>query len=243
MAMNAQLRAEPMAQSHGAHAAQPEVVLEAIARLDKPVWFEVEFTQIRFRSRFALQERQVIVAKPMALKGLLAAESYVRMRVPDREGEEIRLMIVAPDADFGDGSPAFICRAPEGPVKSRRTGDRYSVTHDERLRLELKGQAFPLLDVSLTGLRILLPPAQTHHDLPIGHNLGPGNLMFGAEVWVRIGQLIPRNRHERTIGCEFKNLMDDLSRNNLMALVDSLKQTPLAITAGVPAPRRPGSGR
>lgn len=235
MAMNAQLRTEHMAQPNTGHTAQPESVLESVARLGKPVIFEIEFTLIRFRSRIALQEGQVVVAKPIGLKGVLTAESHVRMRVPDRQGEEIRLRIVAPDADSADGSPAFICRAAEGPVVSRRAADRYSVAHDERLRLELKGRVFPLVDVSLTGLRFSLPAAQTHHDLPIGHNLGPGNLMFGAEVWVRIGQLIPRNRQERTLGCEFKALMDDMSLHNLMALVDSLKQTPLAVIAAVPA--------
>ncbi|MFI5400373.1 MAG: hypothetical protein ACHQZQ_04905 [SAR324 cluster bacterium] len=234
MAMQAQLRTEHMAQPNTGHAAQPESVLESVAGLGKPVIVEIEFTQIRFRSKIALRDGQVIVAKPSGLKGVLTAESYIRMRVPDGHGEEIRLRIVAPDADAGDGSSAFICRPAEGPVISKRAADRYSVAHDERLRLDLKGRVFPLVDVSLKGLRISLPAAQTYLDLPIGHNLGPGNLMFGAEVWVRIGQLIPRNRQERTIGCEFKALMDDMSLNNLMALVDSLKQTPVAVIAAVP---------
>ena len=88
----------------------------------------------------------------------------------------------------------------------------------------------------------MLPASQTRQDLPIGHNLGAGNLMFGAEVWVRLGELIPRNRQERTVGCEFKRIMDQVSQQNLMALVDSLQHTPISVMAGTHSPRHAGAG-
>lgn len=243
MTMHAEPRTGHPAQPKPGHAAHPESVLESIALLGKPVWFELEFTQIRFRSRLTLQDGQVVVAEPIGLKGVLTPESHVRVRLPDRQDEEIRLKIVVPHADSGDGSAAFICSAPDGPVKSMRTGDRYSVKHDDRLRLEWRRHVFPLVDLSLSGLRIVLPASQTHQDLPIGHNLGAANLMFDAEVWVRLGQVIPRNRQERTIGCEFKMVMDPVSQQNLIALVESLKHTPISVIARVPSSRHVGASR
>ena len=242
MTINVQRKTEHPAHSNARHALQPQSVLESLASQDKPVLFEIEFTRIRFRSRITLQDGQVVVAKPVGLDRVLTAESYVRVRLPGGHGEEYRLKVVVPQAAAADGSAVFICSAPAAPVKSKRASDRYSVAHDARLRLEWRGHAFPLADLSLTGLRIVLPAAQMRQDLPIGHNLGAGNLMFGAEVWVRLGQLIPRNRQERTVGCEFKAVMDAVSQQNLMALVDSLQHTPISVMAGTHSPHHSGAG-
>lgn len=228
----------PQVQPANQRATHPGRILESLALLSTPVLFEIEQTKIRFRSRITLEDGKVIVAKPNGLNGSLTAESSLRLRLPDRPGDEVRLKVVVPHADPGTGTPVFICEAPEGPIKNKRSADRYSVLHDDRLQLKLKGQIFQLADVSLNGLRIALSSSQTQHGLPIGHNLGGAKLMFGAEVWVRLEELIPRNRQGRLIGCELKIVKDDVSTQNMIALVDALKHTPIAVTSAAESPGR-----
>jgi hypothetical protein len=212
-------------------AVRPEATLESIAQQSKPVQFEIEKTQIRFRSRITLKDGQVIVVRPPGLNGMLTAKSSVRVRLPDRPGEEVRLKVVVPHADVGTGSEVFICAAPDAPIKNRRAADRYSVAHDDRLQLELKGEIFNLTDFSVRGLRIALSPSQIRLDLPIGHNLGSATLKFGADVWIRLEQLIPRYRQWNLIGFEFKIAKDEVSAQNTIALIDALKNTPISVTS------------
>jgi hypothetical protein len=213
-------------------------LLEHLAEGRKLVMAEIEGTALRFRVRLALKDGRVIGTKPLGLKGVLNEGTTVRIRPLDEGDKEIRLTVLVPHADLGGGNAVFVCAAPVGLLSNLRHADRFSVAHNPSLLLEVRGQAFRLADLSSTGCRIALTASQAPQMLPVGNVVPNANLMLGPSIWVRVTQFLPRVHQGRAIGCEFKPGKDEMSMQNLRALIDSLKQLPLAAAMAADGPRR-----
>ena len=205
-------------------------VLEALQRVDgdrATVWVQLEGGAARFRSRLLLKDNQVVLSKPDNLRVPLAAGKFVRFRLPDDPGLELRMEIFAPQVNLAAGNSVFLCRLPtEGPAKAKRQSDRHGVGHVTNIRLMMprKEREFRLSDISLTGCRVVATSSEAKVYFPLGRALEAVHLQVGTNAKVELREVVPRSYRSGFVGCEFDVKGEGTSQVYLERLIQTLEK-------------------
>jgi hypothetical protein len=176
----------------------------------------------------ALRGSTVVVARPSALHQGLEKGTIVRFPVPNDPSRHLRMEVVTPNFNLVSGSPVFLCKVPTAFSEgSRRRSERFSTSRFNNLALEvpeLKSR-FRVLDLSLTGAKVLRGTGGPRVDIPLGRPLHAGSLQLGTRVRVDLEQVIPRTSHGPSVGMEFAVKREGDSSRFLTHLLNSLEKT------------------
>jgi hypothetical protein len=202
--------------------------LLGVAQAKAQVRVHIENTLIRFKTQFFLQNNgAVVLGKPAGVDGILSAGSYVRMRLSGADKTELRLRVILPHLNLENGKTAFVCGPSEHFMRCRRKSDRYEVLKYRNIHLIADEEPYRIADFSTHGLGVLLSSTQSADKLPGGRVLKEARLQLGGEAQVNFEWMIPRNRHDRIIGCEFKVASQPRSERYFHHLLDSLTRVDL----------------
>ncbi|HUJ73420.1 MAG TPA: hypothetical protein VL359_01120 [bacterium] len=209
-------------------------ILTDIARNKTPVRVEIEGEHTRFRSQLALKQGMVVLSKPATLVDSLSVGSHVRISVPGNEARQLRMEVTNSHFNLSNGNAVFVCDAPQPPPQpSRRAHQRYDVSRFNNLLLYLPGMdGFRLVDVSATGLKLLIPAWEALQTFPLGSTLNAAHIQVGSSARVDLEALIPRQHYVQTVGCEFQVMADGISSrylNHLLATLDKAQAHRLQI--------------
>jgi hypothetical protein len=196
-------------------------MLEHLSLSKAPIRVEIENSLERFTSHLALSKGAVVITRPSAPTLELTAGSHVRARLPGKERRELRLQVVVSRMKLGEAT-AFVCKPTRRQVPSRRADDRYNVRRYKNLRLGLDGERFRIVDISVSGCKLILASTQSRQLLPLGEDLRSADLTVGSRVTMHLELLIPRSRNGRLVGCEFEISRDGVSDKTLERLITSL---------------------
>jgi hypothetical protein len=205
-------------------------LLESLNRLESsrsPVRVEIEGSAVHFNSRLSVKKDTVVFAKPVGLREGLETGSYIRFKLPDDPGREVRLEVLTPHYNLQSGNAVFLCRLPtQGPTPAKRKTDRYNVSHFANVQLVIPNRAreFRVVDVSLTGCKVLTTPLEAQTYFPINHELGHVHIQVGSKAKVELNIVIPRSHHGAAVGCEFMVKSDGPSQVYLTHLIKSLEK-------------------
>ena len=198
--------------------------LAELARNKTSVRVEIEHSPLKFNSQLTLKKGAVIIAKPGGLREGLAKGSRVRLRIPGHGKREFRLVVTTPNFNLANGNAVFICDAPEGEVESKRESERFDVRRFGNLRLELASEEFRVIDISVSGLKVVTAADQAEEYFPLGKELHSAHIRVGANVQVDLARIVPRAHHGSTVGCEFAVKQQTPSETYLKHLLDSLSK-------------------
>lgn len=202
---------------------QPGEILAELARRNLPADVEIEHSRLRFKSKFLLKNGSVVSAKPRGLEGLLSAGRHIRVRLAGDAGTQVRVQVSVPHFNLANGTPTFICKPPDGLLRSRRRVERFNSSRYQNLRLEIGVNRFRLIDISPRGCKVLLGLSQDDGAFALGKELRSARLILGEWV-VNLVKVIPRNFDGRTIGCEFQVQNGDMSNLRLINILGSIEK-------------------
>jgi hypothetical protein len=201
--------------------------LERIAEEKATVKVQIEGSQTRFKSRLLLKEGQVVFARPEGIQDGLRIGKFVRFRIPDDPGKEIRLEILAPQVNLASGGSVFVCKAPDtGPMPSKRKADRLGLAHlsNVMLVMPMHAREFRLSDISLNGCRVMTTPPEAKTYLPLGKELANVYIQVGSKAKVELETFIPRTHRRNSVGCEFRVKPEGTSHVYLERLIETLER-------------------
>lgn len=185
-------------------------VLQILNRLENrktPIRIEIENTNTRFYSIVSIKRGLVVVAKPPGLKEGLQREGFVRFKVPDAEGKELRLKISVPHFNLLSGGYVFLCSVPkEFAESSLRGAERYNTSRFKNLFLFLpaiKGH-YRIIDISKSGCKVFLEQSVAMPGLEMGNSIIPASISVGNKVDIDLKSAIPRSRFKNTMGFELR---------------------------------------
>ena len=202
-------------------------ILERLSSAKTPVRLEVEEANIHFYSVISIRRGLVVLAKPGGLQKELKREGYVRFRVPEVEGKEIRLSIAVPHFNLLSGSYVFLCDIPKAFAEpSRRSNDRFNTRRFNNLKLTIPAltREFRIIDISMEGCKIFTggktdPAAQ----FAMGETLSPAKITVGTKVEITLEGITPRSRTDKTVGIQFQMNGNADSRKYLSHFIKSLE--------------------
>lgn len=202
-------------------------VIERLADEKATLTVQIEGNPTRFKSRLLLKEGQVVFAKPQSAQEGLRSGKFVRFRVPDDPGKEVRLEVVAPQVNLASGSAVFVCKAPEsGLATAKRQSDRLGLAHLSNVMLVLPehSREFRLIDISEHGCRVMTTPPEAKTFLPIGRELAKAYIQVGSKAKVELNSFIPRTHRPTSVGCEFEVKAEGTSAVYLERLIQTLEK-------------------
>lgn len=205
-------------------------LLEELGRLEGEravIRVEIEGSSIHFNSRLSLKKDTVVIAKPIGLRDGLEAGGYVRFRLPASVDREVRLEVLTPHFNLASGNAVFLCRLPaHGAAPAKRKADRYNVSQFANVQLVIANRAreFRVVDVSLTGCKVLTTPLEAQTYFPLNRELGSVHIQVGSKAKVELTSVIPRSHQGASVGCEFAVRGDGPSQVYLTHLIKSLEK-------------------
>ena len=204
-------------------------VLERLAASKLPIRLEVEEANIHFYSVFSIRRGLVVLAKPGGLQKELKREGFVRFRVPDMEGKEIRLSIAVPHFNLLSGNYVFLCEIPKKFAEpSRRSNDRFNTRRFNNLKLTIPAllREFRIIDISMEGCKIFIGNGS---DPTIAFSMGkpytPAKITVGAKVEIQLDAVIHRSRYDKTVGIQFQLNGSQEARKYLSHFIKSLESS------------------
>ena len=204
-------------------------VLDRIASAKTPVRVEVEEANIHFYSVFSIRRGLVVLAKPTGLQKELKRDGFVRFRVPDLEGKEIRMAIAVPHFNLLSGGYVFLCNIPKKFAEpSRRSNDRFNTRRFNNLKLTLPklAQEFRIIDISLEGCKIYMENQNdSAYQFSLGETLSPAKITVGAKVEIDLHAVIPRSQANKTVGIQFNLNGSGEARKYLTHFIKSLENS------------------
>lgn len=209
---------------------RPErAVLQALSQLERdkiPIRVEIENNNTRFYSILSLKRGLVVVAKPPGLKGGLDREGYVRFKVPNSDGKELRMQITVPHFNLLSGGYVFLCSVPkEFADSSQRGAERYNTGRFNNLFLflpSIKGH-YRITDISETGCKVFMDSTAMRDVLEMGKPISPASIAVGNKVDIELQSATPRSRVKSTVGFELKVDGDGPSNKYLAHFLKSLE--------------------
>ena len=206
-----------------------EKVLSRLASAKTPIRLEVEEANIHFYSVLSIRRGLVVLAKPGGLQKELKREGFVRFRVPDVEGKELRLPIAVPHFNLLSGSYVFLCDVPKTFAEpSRRTSDRFNTRRFSNLKLTIPAlvREYRIIDISLEGCKIFTG-GNEDPTMPfsMGETLSPAKITVGQKVEIDLNSVVPRSQTGKTVGIQFQMNGNDDSRKYLSHFIKSLESS------------------
>jgi len=216
------------------HHSEEKKVLKELQRLDKvktPVRMEIEGESIHFRTVFSIKRDLLVIAKPYGLKRGLKRDGFVRFKVPDAEEDlELRLKVAVPHFNMLNGAQAFLCHIPkEFAETSLRDSMRYNTTRYANLFLFIPSQKqqFRIIDMSDKGCKVFVGVDAEQEEgelakkkdtngsgngkkngakkiLEMGEQIQGAQILVGKNVEINLEMLVPRSRHQKTAGFQFR---------------------------------------
>jgi len=205
-------------------------LLDELGRLEASrsvIRVEIEGNSVHFNSRLSVKKDTVVIAKPMGLREGLESGGYVRFRLPESPDREVRLEVLTPHFNLSSGNAVFLCRLPsQGPAHAKRKADRYNVSHFANVQLVItgRGREFRVVDVSLTGCKVLTTPLEAQSYFPLNRELGQVHIQVGSKAKVELVAVIARSHLGASVGCEFSVKGDGPSQVYLSHLIKSLEK-------------------
>jgi hypothetical protein len=201
--------------------------LAGLERSKTPLRFEIENTNTRFFSVVSVRRGMVVVAKPPGLKEGITRESFVRFKVPGKEGKEVRLEVTVPHFNLMSGSYVFLCKMPAAFADSaKRKYERYNTSRFSNLHLVLPEPQFRLriIDISEHGCKTYTQSIKFNGRLQLGSPYHPATISVGGRVDIDLDAAIPRSQQKSTLGFEFKVHPDGTSGKYLAHFLQSLEK-------------------
>jgi hypothetical protein len=205
-------------------------LLEELGRLEANravIRVEIEGNAVHFNSRLSVKKDTVVIAKPMGLREGLESGGYVRFRLPESPNREVRLEVLTPHFNLASGNAVFLCRLPtQGPAAAKRKADRYNVSHFANVQLVIASRAreFRVVDVSLSGCKVLTTPLEAQTYFPLNRELGLVHIQVGSKAKVELNAVIARSHLGSSVGCEFSVKGEGPSQVYLSHLIKSLEK-------------------
>lgn len=205
-------------------------LLDVLGRLESErsvIRVEIEGSAVHFNSRLSVKKDTVVIAKPIGLRDGLESGGYIRFKLPENPDREVRLEILTPHFNLSSGNAVFLCRLPtQGPAPAKRKSDRYNVSHFANVQLVISGRAreFRVVDVSLTGCKVLTTPLEAQTYFPLHRELGQVFIQVGSKAKVELSGITARSHLGASVGCEFTVKGDGPSQVYLTHLIKSLEK-------------------
>ena len=200
----------------------------ALKKLDKDhtvVRVEIENTQIRFQTVLSVRRGIVIFARPKGLREGIRSGGYVRVSVPDA-GRDLRMEVIASNFNLSSGSTVFMCKLPTAFVAGPHRSDvRFNTSRFSSLSLVLpqRKMQYRVLDLSVSGCKVMALPGSADAALPAGERIAPALIDMG-KVQVELDHVVPRVHRGTTVGCTFEVRHDGNSLKYLTHLLRSLEK-------------------
>lgn len=205
-------------------------LLEELGRLERGravIRVEIEGSATHFNSRLSLKKDTVVIAKPLGLREGLTAGSFIRFKLPDSPDKEVRLEVLTPHFNLASGNAVFLCRLPAGgSAPAKRKTERYNVTHFANVQLVITTRArnFRVVDVSLTGCKVLTTPLEAQTYFPLNRELNAVHIQVGSKAKVELVAVVARTHQGAAVGCEFTVRQEGPSQVYLSHLIKSLEK-------------------
>jgi hypothetical protein len=205
-------------------------LLDQLSRLESEravIRVEIEGSSVHFNSRLSMKKDTVVIAKPIGLRDGLEAGGFVRFKMPDDPSREVRLEVVTPHFNLSSGNAVFLCRLPtQGAAPAKRKADRYNVSHFANVVLVINTRAreFRVVDVSLTGCKVLTTPLEAQTYFPLNREMAQVHIQVGSKAKVELSTVVARSHLGASVGCEFSVKGDGPSQVYLSHLIKSLEK-------------------
>lgn len=185
-------------------------IAHILTRLEKnktPIRIEIENSNTRFYSILSVKRGLVVVAKPPGLTTGLARDGFVRFRLPDEDGKDLRLQITVPHFNLLSGGYVFLCAMPkEFAESSLRGAERYNTSRFKNLYLffpKIKG-LYRIIDISSTGCKVYADQAITIEGVEVDNPISPAKITVGSKVDIDLLSATMRSRIKNTLGFELQ---------------------------------------
>ena len=182
-------------------------ILRRLEANKTPVRVEIENSNTRFYSIISIKRGLVVVAKPPGLESGLQREGFVRFKIPDEDGRELRMQVSVPHFNLLSGGYVFLCSVPRKFAESSLRGaERYNTTRFKNLALflpELKGY-FRIIDISKTGCKVFADQSMATPGLETGSPISPASITVGNKVNIDLHSVTLRSRIKNTMGFELR---------------------------------------
>ena len=187
--------------------AKPERrIMQILGRLEhqkNPIRIEIENSNTRFYSILSIKRGLVVVAKPPGLRAGLEREGFVRFKVPDEDGKELRMQVTVPHFNLLSGGYVFLCSIPKEFAESSQRGEeRYNTSRFKNLFLFLptvKGH-FRIIDISRSGCKVFANQSVSFPGLEMGNPIAPASITVGNKVDIDLKSATLRARIKNTMG-------------------------------------------
>ena len=182
-----------------------EQMVKRLETAKSPLRMELENTYVSFRTVLTTKDGLVVVGKPPGLEEHIKKGSLVRFKVPETQGKELRLEVVHNHVNLNNGAAVFLCKMPAGFTNSTRQGLRFDTSRLGGLEVLFHDteDRYKVLDISATGVRLLVPYGDLHSLFPLGEETEAVSLQV-KEHQVELDFLVPRAYKGRHVGCEIK---------------------------------------
>ena len=100
------------------------------------------------------------------------------------------------------------------------------MSHFANVQLVIANRAreFRVVDVSLTGCKVLTTPLEAQTYFPLNRELGQVHIQVGSKAKVELNTVIARSHHGASVGCEFSVKGEGPSQVYLSHLIKSLEK-------------------
>jgi hypothetical protein len=208
-------------------------ILKFLSSSGDRIRVEIENSLERFTSRLVVSKGAVFIDRPPQPTFDMTPGSHIRVLLPGADRRELRLRVLDSRMNIGPQTMAFVCK-PARQIPTRRIHDRYSVRRYRNLRLWVAGrryrnvrlriedESFRVVDVSVSGCRVILTSAQSQQLLPLGEVIRRAELTVGSRMTIHLERVIPRCLNGHMVGCEFVISRDGLSDPYMKRLIASL---------------------
>ena len=206
-------------------------MISELSKVKTPLRVEIEDTDHRFYSKFLLRSGAVVLKYPQRLKDQLAEDRRLRIELPESPEDSLCLLISS--ARYGGagematelGQMTVVCKIPSATVeKTKRAAIRYFTGRFNDIVLILASQAgkFPVVNLSTSGLRLLLKSEEQQQLFSLGAYLGEAGIQLGKMARVKLIDAIPRCHFADGVGIEMVVDPAGISKKTLEYFVEKL---------------------
>ena len=199
-------------------------MIKRLENLRTPIRMELENSYVSFRTVLTTKEGLVVVGKPEGLADYIKKGTLVRFKVPETNGKELRLEVVHNHVNLHNGTAVFLCKMPTGFSTGGRHGLRFDTSRLAGLEVIFaeSQDRYKVLDLSASGVRLLVPYGDLHALFPLGQETEAIRLEVKGNK-VELDSMIPRVYKGRQVGCEIKIAPGSPAQAMMTKLLDYLE--------------------
>jgi len=196
------------------------------------VQVEIEATPLRFWSKILIRNETVVLNSHLEHEPYMKRKGWVRVRPDPQAPGEIRLRIESLRHGGSGalatavGRMALLCPLRSGEAVAARRGPPrfFTGSHSEvELALPPDHLAFPLVDLSLAGMRVKVVDRKDFNRFPLRLPQHHAQLRLGLKPAILLESITPRHHHPHAVGLEMVLDPLDDGHHRLETFLDTLR--------------------